>query len=330
VSIVTPLYNNAEHLAQCMESILAQTYQYWDCTIVNNCSTDASAEVASRYAAMDARIHVHHNVAFLPAVVNWNAALRAISPESKYCKIVFADDWIFPECLERMVSLAEEHPSVGIIGAYVLQGDDVTCTGLPYPSTVLSGREVCRLHLLKRVYVFGSPNSVLYRADLVRGGNPFYNETSVHPDDEACFTLLNTCDFGFVHQVLTYTRVREDSLYTRSQQLHTSMGSWLRILVTQGANYLSPEELDSRLRDHLSRYYRFLGKSLLDRESREFWVYHKGQMNEVAIAFSRGRLALGLIGTLIDRALNPKSTVEKLSLRAKERIKRQVRVEREQ
>ena len=42
VSIITPLYNNAEHLSECIESVLAQTYPHWDYTIVNNCSTDGS------------------------------------------------------------------------------------------------------------------------------------------------------------------------------------------------------------------------------------------------------------------------------------------------
>src|SRR4249920_1474381 len=98
VSIVTPLYNNAEYLPECLDSILAQTYANWDCTIVNNCSTDRSADIAHRYAAKDSRIRVHDNSQFLPAIANHSASLRLISPSSKYCKIVFADDWIFPEC----------------------------------------------------------------------------------------------------------------------------------------------------------------------------------------------------------------------------------------
>src|SRR5689334_22568773 len=103
VSIVTPMYNEAEHIAECIESVLAQTYQNWEYTIVDNCSTDRSPEIASRYAERDDRIRLLKNVEFLPAIPNHNAALRQISPASKYCKVVFADDWIFPNCLEQMV-----------------------------------------------------------------------------------------------------------------------------------------------------------------------------------------------------------------------------------
>src|ERR1700746_4068566 len=118
-----------------------------------------------------------------------------------------------------MVSVAEEYPSVGIVGAYVLQGREVICTGLPYPTSVLSGRAICRQHFLDRLYVFGSANAVLYRAGLVRGKDPFYNEANIHADTEVCFTLLKTCDFGFVHQILTFTRVRSESLSTISADL---------------------------------------------------------------------------------------------------------------
>ena len=144
VSIVTPVYNNEEYLAECIESVLAQTYQNWDYTIVNNCSTDKSGEVARRYAAKDSRIRVYEGQQFLRAVPNHNLALRQISPKSKYCKIVFADDWIFPQCIEEMVALAEGHPSVGVVGAYGLQEHEIAWSGLPYPSNVVRGRDICR------------------------------------------------------------------------------------------------------------------------------------------------------------------------------------------
>src|ERR1035437_3708414 len=144
VSIVTPVYNGAQYLVECIESVLAQTYQHWDYTIVNNCSTDGTLQIAERYAAKDPRIRVHNNQNFLQVVANHNHALRQISPTSKYCKLVFADDWLFPECLERMVALAEAHPPVGIVSSYGLRDSTGMWTGLPYPSTE---RESTRLNL---------------------------------------------------------------------------------------------------------------------------------------------------------------------------------------
>jgi glycosyltransferase involved in cell wall biosynthesis len=311
ISIVTPVYNGARYLSECIESVLAQTYQNWDYTIVNNCSTDDSMEIARQYAARESRIRVRENQQFLRAIPNHNLALRQISPLSKYCKIVFADDWIFPECLERMVSLAEEYPSVGIVGAYVLQGEGIVCTGLPYPSTLVSGREICRQHLLNKLYVFGSANAVLYRSDLVRQREPFFDEANIHGDTEACFAILKNCDFGFVHQVLTFTRVRLGSLTKMSSDMQTCLAGMLTTLVRHGPDYLTSEELEERLDGHLDDYYQFLGKSLLLGHKRKI-AYHRRRLIEAGLGFSWLRVVMGTLATLWCLAMNPKNTAEKL------------------
>ena len=121
VSVLTPVYNGEKYLAECIESVLAQTYQNWEYCIVNNCSTDRTLEIAQSYADKDKRIRIHNNVEFVGCDPNGNIAFRQISPESKYCKVVHADDWIFPECIMKMVELAEANPRVAIVGAYGLR-----------------------------------------------------------------------------------------------------------------------------------------------------------------------------------------------------------------
>ncbi len=312
VSIVTPVYNGADHLAECVESILAQSYQDWECTIVNNCSTDASAEIARSYAAKDSRIRVHDNEKFLRVIANHNVALRQISPSSKYCKIVFADDWIFPECLERMVAVAEEHPSVGIVGACGLRGRQVMWAGLPYPSAQISGREVCRKLFLEDLYVFGTPHSMLFRSDLVRSHDPFYNESNLHADSEACCALLKSCDFGFVHQILTFTRLRPGSLTEFTNEVNTLIVGRLHDLVTHGPDYLTPEEFKTCLDRKLSEYYEFLARSLVRGRDKKFWDYHKRKLDDVGVGFARARLARATLAELCNALLNPKDTIERL------------------
>ena len=312
VSIVTPVYNEEGYLAECIESVLAQTYQNWDFTIIDNCSTDGSLEVARRYAAKDRRIRVHSNQKLLAVIPNHNVALRQISAESKYCKVVLGDDWIFPNCLEEMVALAETHPSVGIVGAYALEGQRVAWTGLPYPSFRVCGREICRRHLLEGLYVFGSANAVLYRADLVRSRDPFYNEGNIHADTEVCFALLKTCDFGFVHQILTFTRVRPGSLTTTSTELQTCFAGTLQLLLTHASEYLTREETNVLLSRHLSEYYKFLGKSLLLGRGKQFWDYHRAELVKAGMGFSLARVANGLLQTVCTAALNPKDTFGRL------------------
>jgi len=312
VSVIVPVYNGAEYLAECIESILAQTYQNWVCIIVNNCSTDDSSGIARRFAAKDARIRVHENREFLRAVPNYNGGLRLISPASGYCKIVFADDWIFPECLARMVDVGEQHPTIGIIGAYGLQGRQVMWAGLPYPSSLVPGREICRKLFLEDLYVFGTGTSVMYRASLVRNRDPFYNESNLHADSEVCVALLRTWDFGFVNQVLTFTRVRPGSLTSFTNEINTLIAGRLHDLVTYGRDYLTPQEFDSCLDQLLSSYYDFLAKSVRRRRGKKFWDYHKMKLVEAGAGFDRIRLAKAVLGKLTSAVLNPKDTLEKV------------------
>src|SRR6266853_4979230 len=113
VSVVTPVYNGESYLRECIESVLTQTYTRWEYVIVNNCSTDRTLEIAQEYAARNPRIRVHSNQRFASVIENHNISLRQISPQSKYCKVVFADDWLFPNCLMEMVKVAELYASVG-------------------------------------------------------------------------------------------------------------------------------------------------------------------------------------------------------------------------
>ncbi len=312
VSIITPVYNGAKYLRQCIESVLAQTWQNWDYVIVNNCSTDRTLEIAREYAAKDARIRIHDNREFLPVVANHNHALRQLSADSAYCKFVFADDWLYPECLEQMVALMESHPSVGMVGAYGLQGRNIMWSGLPYPSTVVDGADACRQRLLGGPYVFGTGTSHMFRAREVRSRDPFYNESNLHCDSEVCFQILQHSDFGFIHQVLSYTRApEEDSLTREGNRLHTLEASTLYELLTYGPVFLTPEERQQREKVKFAAYYAFLAHSVL--EGRESWEFHKKKVDEYGLKLDRPRLARAVIAKGVGAFLRaPKRTIGKL------------------
>ena len=297
VSVVTPVYNGEEYLAECVESVMAQTYPHWEYVIVNNRSTDRSRAIAERYAEQDPRIRVHSNEHFVDVVQSHNIAVRQISQDSVYCKMVHADDWLFPDCLRQMVEVAEAHPTVGIVGAYRLDGVDgveVGCTGLPYPTPFISGRALGRRTLLGAPGVFGSANSVLYRSQCVRERNPMFNESDFHADTDACLSILRTWDFGFVHQVLTYTRRHPATQTSFAEAMNTYQASELRHLVRYGPTYLTPDEFDRCLKRILARYCRFLAKSVTGPRAAEVWRYHLAAMANVGYPLDWGKMMRAL------------------------------------
>lgn len=312
VSVVTPVYNGEKFLVECIESVLAQTYKNWEYVIVNNCSTDHSLEIAQNYAEKNAQIRIHNNSEFLSALDSQNHALRQISPKSKYCKVVHADDWLFPECLMQMVKIAETDPSVGIVGSYVLSDVQVICDELPYTSTVVPGREICRLNILGSGHsIFGSPTSLLIRSDIIQNYKPFYISSYYYADQEACYEVLQECNFGFVHQVLTYTRIHHDQVSAVGQKFSWFPGK-VHMLKKYGPIYLTREEYEKLFRQKMNDYYRYLAKGVFLQREREFWQYHRNVFIEIGVPLSLYKLSKTSILELIDSLLNPKMTVEKI------------------
>lgn len=312
VSVLTPVYNTDKYLAECIESVLAQTYTNWEYTIVNNCSTDRTLEIANEYAKRDPRIRVHNNAEFLDIIGNHNLAFRLMSAQSKYCKVVSADDWLYPDCVTQMVALAEANPTVGIVTGYSISSVRINHLGMPYPDAVVPGKEICRRSLLGGPYVFGAPTSLLYRSDLVRSVADFYPSASPHADTEACYEYLDRCDFGFVHQIVSFERVHTGQTSEKSRITNYFIAEHLRYLAKYGQKYLAPDEFRKRVRDHLRNYHRFLAKNLLKGRDAEFWKYHRRQMQDAGYPLTSGALAVATVAIILDKILNPKQTVEGL------------------
>ena len=322
VTVLTPVYNGQDYLAECIESVLAQTYGNWEYIVVNNHSTDRTLEIAEAYARKEPRMRVVSNDSLLPIIANHNRAFGLTSSAAKYCKVLSADDWLFPECLDRMVSVAEANPSVGLVGSYQLSGGGpdwrawrVRWAELPYPSTVISGRDVCRMQMLGGPYVFGTPTSLLYRADLVRAQPEFYPNHTAEADTSACYASLRHSDFGFVHQVLSYERIHGKQMSEESRSLNSYESSALNDIVSYGSSFLTPDETSRRIDEILGKYYRFLAVSTLHSRNDAFWAYHKRRLADAGQPFSPFRLAKALLVKWLDLLFNPKASVEKLARR---------------
>lgn len=312
VSVVSPFYNPEPYFRQCVESVLAQTYTHFEYVLIDNMSTDGGAAAADEFARRDPRVRVVHNTKFLTQQQNHNEAMRHVSPDAKYVKVLQADDWLFPTCLEQMVALAEANPSVGLVSAYTLLERSVYLDGLPHPSACVPGRDICRRFLLEGLNVFGSPTASLIRADIVRSREPFYDEDSPIEDLEICFEILKNSDFGFVNQVLTFTRRDNISAMTVLKPFGMPILSHPMILEKFGAHYLTPEEIARRSREVYRDEYRTLAHGVLRRFPTAFWDLHRKCLGLVGRTIDKPRVAWTVLVLLLERLLNPQATLARL------------------
>ncbi len=105
VSVIVPVYNPGKWLSGCVDSILAQTMTDLEVILVDDGSTDGSAEVCDEYASRDARVRVIHQ-ANAGVVTARNKGLEAA--EGEWVSFVDADDKILPQMYERMLAAASD------------------------------------------------------------------------------------------------------------------------------------------------------------------------------------------------------------------------------
>jgi glycosyltransferase involved in cell wall biosynthesis len=314
VSVVTPFYNTAGYLAECIESVLGQTYSNFEYILVDNLSTDGSTEIAERYAARDSRIRLVPNKEFLGQVANYNGALLHIADDAQYVKIVQADDLIFPECLQRMVDVGESNPGVSIITSYYLHGTTVCGSGVEWPRTRVPGVTANRMHLLEGRFLYGSPTTLMYRADLVRNRTPFYTEGSLHEDTELCHEEMTRGDLGFVHQVLSYNRVGNGGILSAVETFHWQALDFYITMRKCGPLSLSRDELAKKTRDLRAEYLQLLGESKLLGREPEFWAYHRKGLASVGEDLpSTATLAPHVLRAVVKTIAHPKWFLEQRS-----------------
>jgi glycosyltransferase involved in cell wall biosynthesis len=309
LSVVTPFHNTAAYLAQCIDSVLAQTYPRFEYILVDNCSTDDSAAIAADYAQRDSRIRFIQRTQLLSQVQNYNAALTEISPTSKYCKLVQADDSIFPDCLRLMVQAFEQSESIGLVSSYYLKGNTVRGSGFPFSASWLPGKEMARMYLRTGVFVFGSPTTVMYRSSLVRNQAPFYDESLLHEDTEKCLQILKEWDFAFVHQILSFLRVGNESISTTARDFQPDALDWYILAQRYAAVFLEPEEAQALKHESRQEYYGVLARAVLHRRDSDFWEYHRKGLRSLGETIDRPYLARQVMRKLLEMASNPGSTI---------------------
>ena len=105
VSIIMPSYNTGRFIAESIDSVIAQTYTNWELIIVDDCSSDNTDEVVSKYT--DKRIRYIKNEKNSGAALSRNRAIR--EAQGEWVAFLDSDDLWKPEKLDKMLSFMQDN-----------------------------------------------------------------------------------------------------------------------------------------------------------------------------------------------------------------------------
>lgn len=169
ISIVLPVYNGAEYLAESIESVIAQTYANWELIIVNDCSTDNTLAIANAYASKDARIMVFSNPINLKLPNTLNEGFKHASGE--YFTWTSDDNKYKSDALCVMVESFERNPDVVMVYAdYTCidcNGGEVGLARNPEPKYLFTGNVIgaCFLYTAEVAKLVGTYDANLFLAE---------------------------------------------------------------------------------------------------------------------------------------------------------------------
>jgi glycosyltransferase involved in cell wall biosynthesis len=167
VSILIPVYNRKDYIAECIQSALDQTFTDFEVVVVDNASNDGTWEICEQFARKDTRVRIFQNDRNIGPVRNWLACVE--KAQGEFGKILFSDDLLEPDCLERMLQILENQ-DVGLVFCAARVGKTKERFAILYSvknKSLLGRKEYLNLLLSGRAPV--SPGAVMLRTkDLLK------------------------------------------------------------------------------------------------------------------------------------------------------------------
>ncbi len=226
LSIIIPAYNSAETIAETLTSIQAQTVSDWEAIVVDDGSSDSTAEIANQFGIKDSRIRL-----LIQSNQGVSAARNAGIKFAKFDWLLFidADDWISPQYLEKMAEALAKDPSC----------DAIHCGGIRINADGITILEQYTPPLTDLFPIFATGCSLMIHACVVRkiiveslsGFDPSFRTSE---DWDLWQRIARTgARFGAVKEVLAFYRQRFNSL---SRDTNHIFADTLRV-VTQGHDF---------------------------------------------------------------------------------------------
>lgn len=214
VTVLMSAYNGEPYLRKAVESVLGQTFSDFEFLVIDDASTDRTAEIVESYP--DPRIRLIHNERNLGLTASLNKGIELA--RGRYIARMDSDDISMPERLSRQFEFMESHPSVGVCGTWAKTIDPAgNVTGELRALTGTSLKKLCW-----RPSPFLHP-TVMARTILLIS-NRYKPEYQQAQDYELWLRLCQKTDFHNIDQFLLLYRKHPGSVFNsrRGNQLLSS------------------------------------------------------------------------------------------------------------
>lgn len=212
VSVLMSVYNGEKYLREAIESILHQTYGNIEFLIINDASTDNTAQIIQSYP--DKRIRFFSNAENLRLTASLNKGIDLAL--GKYIARMDADDISLPERIAKQVAYMEQHPEVGLCGTFVMNigtNDDYVP---PYKTT----HDEIKFKLFFETH-FPHPAAMLRKSVLDTHHLKYDTVNKVAQDYELWNKMIDFCEVSILPEPLVKKRTHPEmtSLKKNEEQL---------------------------------------------------------------------------------------------------------------
>lgn len=268
ISVCIPTYNYARYLSEAIESVLSQEYDDFELLIIDDCSTDNTANIVNSYAVTDNRIRFKQNTINLGMAQNWNLCMQEAKGE--YVKFLFGDDMLCsPDALSKMAATLDADTNIALVatGRKIIDKQSTTIKERAHfqHQTKIDGAKAISMCLWERKNLIGEPSAVMFRKALAtRGFDTRYRQLI---DLEMWFHILEQGAFAYLREPLCAFRMHPQQQTAKNSR--------------------SPDAIDDTrllLKDYLYKPYISIGKFNkriveFDRKYQLWKSYKAGKLN---------------------------------------------------
>ena len=136
VSIITPVFNASLFIGEAIQSVISQTYQDWELIVVDDCSTDNTAEVVSFFAENDSRIQLIKSEVHSGGYPSIPRNKGIESAKGRFIAFLDADDIWEPDKLESQIALFDGKTPIVFSNYQVISKNGEKITTIQVPSRV--------------------------------------------------------------------------------------------------------------------------------------------------------------------------------------------------